>query len=347
MGEWYFFLAPVAVLAALLLFRFIGCDTVFGLDDMTYDHTYPQGVLSDGPASYWRLQEKPPPMTSPPTPLPPAKDEMGLAPGTYGQAPSPIAADSPHRSPEASPIILELGVTTPQLLLTDTSASALKVQGGFVQVTVPLGSPLNSPEFTVEALVLPDPTLVQTLGRYHCLIESSDPGTPQPTVQQKKLGYAIYAGPDDPTQPQSPYHWQLWVGTGTEFQRVKEITPYNPPKNEKNEPNPGPQVVIEPTYLAVTYDGSTFLLYMYRPGSDVLFVKYQLQAPTPASYAANAGGGDLFIGIVGNRRALFPPFPGPNRFLYPFWGEIEEVAVYGKALTEERIMSHMHAALGL
>jgi hypothetical protein len=86
---------------------------------------------------------------------------------------------------------------------------------------------------------------------------------------------------------------------------------------------------------------------MYVLKRDVDFVKYELVAPAPDPYTPNAGGGDLFIGIVGNRRALFPPFPGPNRFLYPFWGEIEEVAVYSKALTEGRIVSHMHAALGL
>lgn len=31
-GEWYFLLAPLAVLAVLLLFRFVGCQIVFALE---------------------------------------------------------------------------------------------------------------------------------------------------------------------------------------------------------------------------------------------------------------------------------------------------------------------------
>ena len=97
-------------------------------------------------------------------------------------------------------------------------------------------------------------------------------------------------------------------------------------------------------YVAVTFDGTQFFLYMYRPQRNCDFVKYEL---TPATYAANTAGpgADLFIGGAGNRRALFAPFPGPDAPLYPFSGKIEEVAVYSIALKEERIASHIMACL--
>ena len=57
MSDLYFLLAAVAVLAILSLFRFIGCDLLFGLDEISQEPTYPQTVMKDAPVAYWRLQE--------------------------------------------------------------------------------------------------------------------------------------------------------------------------------------------------------------------------------------------------------------------------------------------------
>src|SRR4029434_9200095 len=78
MTGWYLVLAPLAVLAVLVLFRFIGCASLLDIEDVRYIHgpSRPDSaktVLSDNPVSYWRLQEKqgsqPPSPTVPNAPV--------------------------------------------------------------------------------------------------------------------------------------------------------------------------------------------------------------------------------------------------------------------------------------
>jgi hypothetical protein len=224
--------------------------------------------------------------------------------------------------------LLQLGVT-PALLSTDNLATSIRVQGGFV--SVPWSGALNPPQFTLEALVEPEPGLVATQGRYFCVIESSD----TPTTQGKRLGYALYAGPQDLADPNTPCRWQLWVGNGSNFVQVTEMMPY-----ANNGTNPGPIVEAKPTYLAVTFDGTAFNLYVYTSGRNLDWVRYALN---PAQYAQNTSGpgANLTIGITGPKRALVGTLPGPNHPLYPFSGLMEEVAVYNAGLSAARIMSHI------
>ncbi|PYM73165.1 MAG: hypothetical protein DME10_10705, partial [Candidatus Rokuibacteriota bacterium] len=68
MSDWYFLTTPLAVLAVLLLFRFIGCTAFTAGENPTVETKpgptgdpvadYPGTVLKDNPVSYWRLQEK-------------------------------------------------------------------------------------------------------------------------------------------------------------------------------------------------------------------------------------------------------------------------------------------------
>jgi hypothetical protein len=170
-------------------------------------------------------------------------------------------------------------------------------------------------------------------------MESSSPSPGQPTTK-KRFGYALYAGPDDPAVANSPYHWQVWVGNGTDFVRLTE-KPYKPPEPGESA-NPGPIPIASlPAYLAFTYTATQALLYVYVKDRNINHVKYELNH---VPYKA-ATGVDLLIGITGVRRALFAPFPGPVRFMYPFIGRIQEVAVYTKALHETRIASHAHTAI--
>ena len=168
-------------------------------------------------------------------------------------------------------------------------------------------------------------------GKYYCVMESSSPTQPN---MQKTFGYALYAGPDDPNDPNSRYKWQIWVGTGTGFVRLTE-KPYNEPAN------PGPVPLGVPTYLAATYDGAQAFLYMYVHDRDINHVKYELNlvAYQPAIDV------ELFIGVTDSRRVLFPPFPGPNHVMYPFIGRMQEIAIYASALDEMRIGTHAHAAI--
>jgi len=332
MNEWHLLLTPLAVLAVFVLFRFVGCSSFTSADPVTA--AYDVAVGADAPVSYWRLQE--------PAGATTAKDERGLGNGTYDKAASPLAAGAPAlKSTAVNPTVVETGVAGPppllNLLAGEPPELSMRVRGGFVKV--PFAGPLNPPEFTLEAVVFPEWDLSKK-GSFFCVIESSSPLATEP-AKAKKLGYALYAGPDNPADPSSPYHWQFWVGNGTAFVRLKTKLPLaHPGPNENGEINPGPAVGPVPTYLAATYSATEAFLFVYDENRDWDFVKYELDHQT---YKA-AGLADLFIGISGpTRRALFSP-PGPNQFLYPFNGRLAEVAVYGKVLSEPQIVSHMGSA---
>lgn len=328
MSTWLLWMTPIAVLAVLLLFRFVGCDLVFPLDEITFG-PYPEEVMKDAPIAYWRMQE-----TTATTQVPGGvvKSETPNLDGQLGIAQNPLPDDPAILSPEADPLLLEIGVT-PGLVAMDPTATCFRVRGALVGV--PQQPELNTPHFTIEALVQPEWGVTDPLGlgRYYCVMESSN-AVPVGGTESKRLGFALYAGPDDPTTPNTPYRWQLWVGNGTGFVQVKELVPV--PNAEKE----APLVVAVPTYVAVTFDGTQAFLWVYSADRDIEHVKYELQPP---AYVPNTDGG-LSIGITGARRSLIAPFPGPTRFMYPFVGKIQEVAYYDKALPEPRIISHLMSA---
>lgn len=322
MTDAYVWLTPLAVLAVLLLVSFVGCDLVFPLDDAA-TAVYPDAVLPDAPVAYWRLQETPATTT---VPGGAAADETGNHDGTYFQALAVIQPDAPSMSPGANPLILEIGVTG--LVATEPSFTALHVQGAGVEV--PFSSELNPAQFTLEAFVAAewDINNASARGNYYCVIESSnafDAGS----GLRKSEGFALYAGPDDPTTPDTPYRWQLWVGDGSAYRQLKEATP-----------NDGTLVTGDPTYLAVLFDGASYTLFVMTQNADLDMVKHAL---VPVPYVPN-GSGDLSIGFTGRRRALVGPAPGPDRVIYPFSGKIQEVAIYKSALAEPRIFSHIGSA---
>jgi hypothetical protein len=323
MIDWYFVLGPVGVLGVLLLFRFIGCD--FGGPPDTYD----VNVKNDGPVAYFRLREKDDTV---------AKNEIGAPDGTFKTAPAPLSAGEPTwLSTDVDNPHLDLGITDPLLVQTDSSSSAIRVDGGFVQVpanTPPLD---NLTEFTLEMLVHPEWDVAFARGKYYCVLESaasiSIPGLPPPT--QKNAGFGIYAGPDtfDPT---SRYAWQFWMGVGADgFERLFPKPFSQPPNNPV--PNPGPIVQPEPTYLAVTFSQSQnqAFLYVFTPNQDIDYTTYALN---PVSYVRASQ--DLFIGIA-QEGPLFQPFPGSPVPLYPFKGLIGEVAIYDRVLNESQLRNHV------
>lgn len=325
LNDWYIWATPVAVLAIVSMFCFTGCKFTAPTAEVTVG-PYADEVASDVPVMYLRLQERAPGTT---VPGGTAVDQMGGHNGVYERGPA--LQDIPQfLSPAASPPLIEIGVT-PSLLATDDTTTALRVSAA--RVRVPFSPALNPPGFTLEALVQPEWDLSQQ-GRYYTVLESSDEPALGST-NSKRLGYAIYAGPADPTTPNTPYRWQLWVGDGNGFRQLKEQPPANPA-------NPGPLVAAEPTYVAATFDGTDFVLWAYSAGRDMDFVKYSL-VPQPYSPNTNLNS-DLVIGIALARRGLVPPFPGPELPLYPFTGKLQEVAVHNTGLAETRIMSHIMSA---
>ena len=328
----FLWLTPVAVLVVLLLFRFVGCSfnpqraPSAECEDMT-ESLYPDVVGALTPVAYWRMQE-----TSPSTPIPGGtmRSETGVHDGTLIQA-GLLPDDPATLSPAANPILLELGVT-PGLLQTDPTATAIRVQGS--GVSVPFSAEINPSTFTVVALVEPEWLVSNpaTFGRYYCVLESSDqPAAGSP--DSKRKGFALYAGPEDPTLPNTPYRWQLWIGDGTGFRQLKEQDPQ--PDGGQMIP---PLVENVPTFLCIQFDGFDYLLYYYTAGRDIDHSKYFLVVP-PVNYVPNDSD-DLTIGISQARKSLIAPFPGPNRRLYPFAGKIEEVVLYDRAIGNFCVIHH-------
>ena len=122
-SERYFFVAPVAVLAALLLFRFVGCQKFEAADDSGFakqsdgNPDYVATIMRETSlVSYWRLQ-KPANLPIPGT----AKDEKGVNPGTYKKI--QLAQDTKRHSPATdAPGTRKLGVS-PGLLGFSPSTS--------------------------------------------------------------------------------------------------------------------------------------------------------------------------------------------------------------------------------
>ncbi len=326
MQYWYLWLTPLAVAAIVSLFCFVGCDLIFTLDDATFaDFTkYGEEVLSDAPVMYLRLQER-----SPVTTIPggTAADETGVNNGTYERLGTALADDPATLSPASGQPLLEIGIA-PALLPDGSLTTAVRVRGG--RVRVPFATAINPPQFSIEILVEPEWDL-NALGRYYAVFESTDkPATG--STNSKQRGFGLYAGPSSPADPQTPYRWQLWVGSGSDFRQLAE----QPPANAGN---PGPLVEAAPTFLCATFDGSEFALFAYSAGRDFDSVKYRL---VTQPYVPNINA-DLTIGMTQGSRSLVAPFPGPDRNMYPFAGKLQEAVIFNTALKEERIVSHMMA----
>jgi hypothetical protein len=324
MTNWYFLFAPIAVLPPLLLFRFVGCDSVF---DLKYTPPeYFNAVKSDTPVIYLRLQERPGEFV--------AQDEMGVKDGRYNLVTGGLSAGDPNwRSTDVpvSELKLELGVTD-SLLSGEVNDVDIRVAGGEVIVSAQVVDRLTSlTEFSAELMLAPEWNLTSQAerGKYYSVLElvNRTGGS-----IGRNVGFGIYAGPD--TDANSPYVWQLWVGNGQPdgFERLM-------PKPYKESNDPGPTLSALPTYLVVTFSQSQAkaFLYMWFAGRDVSHTTYELVPPL--SYVPAAG--ELVIGLA-HGGPLFPPFVStvPLPLLYPFKGRMAEVAVYDKVLTPEQVCQH-------
>lgn len=179
-------LIPLAVLAIVVLFGFVGCG-------------FQVGVAADPSlVSFWALTD-----ASGPT----ATDSTDGNSGTYTSM--VLTADVPSQSPAtANPAVLLLGAAG--LCEGHPAETSLQVDGGYVDI--PWSDTINTPQFSVVGWVHPefDPTETQADGKhvYRSVItsRSRDNGA--------NNGYAIYAGPKllDPADP--TVYWQAWIGTG-------------------------------------------------------------------------------------------------------------------------------------
>lgn len=329
--HWYYLLLPVVVLAVMSLLRFRGCSFH---PSMAQPDQYGTTVSGDGPIAWFRLEEMPGATT--------AANAAGSPDGTYGTAPSPLSAgQAAWDSPAVASTSLTLGINNPDLVPQESQDPydfSIRVEGAFVQVPADAAALQNLTEFTLECLVYPDWDTT-ALGNYYCVLELA---AHTPMAMLKNQGFGLYAGPSDTTNSNSSYSWQVWMGNGTGFQRLEEVKPYTP-----NGSNPGPNVEKDQvTYLAFTYSqsqGQAFL-YLYTSDRDLDYVAYQLNVNpyVPVASAANTQG--LHIGLTAQGPLFQPPPPAVVPFLYPFIGQMCNIAIYNTALTQDTLRSHATVA---
>jgi hypothetical protein len=197
--------------------------------------------------------------------------------------------------------------------------TSVRVDGGYVEVG--FSAALNPPEFTIEAVVLPEWDPAES-GVFRCVIASREETTGPPI---RRHGYILYAGPTlDPVTAQvvdPTMRWQAWVGTGADDELWQWLV--------------GPPVEEGPTYLAATCDGTTLRLYVANEKMDLDLPRIEMAV----TYSPNPGQ-PLYIGMGAPDRAV--PDPGP---LYPFKGRMQEVAVYDAVLPDEAFFNRLATAV--
>src|ERR1700678_2654144 len=327
--HWYFLLLPLVVLAVMSLLRFRGCS--FHPGAVGTDDQYGMAVMADSPTAWFRLEE-----TSGTT----ATNQEGPPNGTYRTANSPLSAgDAAWKSQAVPATSLTLGINNPNLVMQESDDPYdFSVRFHESQVVADIPALQTLTEFTVEALVYADwDTTVQ--GNYYCVVEL---GGLVSGSKLKAAGFGLYGGPSHTTNSNTPYSWQAWVGNGSSFQRLEEMKPYTP-----NGANPGPNVGKDDiTYLAFTFSqsqGQAFL-YLYAIDRDLDYVTYQLipVAYTPVTSATPSQG--LQIGATGQGPLFLPAPPAIVPVLYPFIGQMANVAIYNKVLTQDQLRQHAIAA---
>jgi hypothetical protein len=324
----YFLIGALALLAAILLFGFVGC-TSFGEapsaspppkpgDPPPPPDTPPDYYLTitrtPDLVAYWRLGEPDQPV---PTSGGKAKSQVGGFHGDYFTLNPVTIPDNLHHSPATAGKI-NLGITPGLLeLKPQDSNPCIQTDGGYVKV--PFNDALNPPQFTFEAWVSPDSLLDPKF--YYCLVES----TGKPGTFGKKTGWGLYLGPADITSISGPLHWQVWMGDGLTAYKMVAIA------NGTDTPTK-----LRLTYLALTFDGQNLQLFLYYPNTNQeIGIKTLRGAQNPNvtnfkrnDNSATTGRGDFFIGTGSNLTLI-----GAAQRLYPFKGKIQEVALYKRDLS--------------
>jgi hypothetical protein len=288
MIDWYVLLTPLLVLPIFLLFRFVGCDALFGLTHVDPVYSYEDTVKAEQSlVAYWRLGDQNTPQ---------AKDEKGSHPGLYGQPPA-SAAHSNSQGSSGEALQGQAG-----LYGADTSVD---FEGGYV--VVPFSPDLNTPSFTIEALVFPG---AWEDGFDHAVVVSAEiEGTAQ-------RGFAVF-GKWDPAEQKS--FWTAAMGTGTIFIELR-----------------GPEVKMPATktYVALTHDAGSGTTTLYVATGD----SWDAVTPTMVSGYTQIQSNNLYIGADSNAVPAQPLPPPPPQAAppvdVPFIGRIQEVALYNAALNE-------------
>jgi hypothetical protein len=295
MSVWIYFAVPLSILPLVMLFGFVGC----GLH--SEGTAPPETPETPTPDPYHTVIEKTPELVAY-WPLgesegTTAHDAVGPAPdGSHpGKYKNWTAPPDPVLGADAANGVLTLG--QPGLIPNDPSRQSIAVDGGYVEV--PFDGALNTPKFTVEAIVQTgwDDTAVPA---YRLVLASREEVGAAVNIR----GLTLFANPTN--------HWEARIGIDTPAAAAA--------------PAGDPPILLGKTeFLAVTYDGTTLALYV--DGN----LRGSVQ-PGPL-YAPNSSR-PLYIG------AREDPTGAP---IYPFKGQLQEVAYYSRALSADEILAHMKA----
>jgi len=233
MTDWLL-LAPVALLAIVLMCLFVGCvlDSEGQLSSDPIPPAAPYGPIITGTpnvVSYWRLGE-----ASGTT----AGDELGTHPGTYTDVPPMAAVDTPNGASAAAPGTFALG--QPGLIASEPARTSVTFNGGRVEVPH-TDNALDPAQFSVEAWVFP--LWDKEERAFRAIVASRDDVAGQPH------GYVLFATPFS-GDPGNQYRWEAWVanGTGSGLDAFTRAA--------------GNLVIFEATtHLVMTFDGTVVKLY--------------------------------------------------------------------------------------
>jgi hypothetical protein len=351
-------LLPILLLGIVSVFCFVGCVLqTHGIPFTQYSKLLVLGT--QGIAAYWPLDETNdtlPAHDGAPNPVPGKyvdPNTLGLAPVTPGtiylwpQVPVPNPP-GPDAVSAAGPGQLSLG--QPGLVKGDAKqpgddpsilTTCMTVNGGYVQV--PFDPKWNPPSFTLEAWVQVGwtaNTKVDPLA-WRAVLDGRGQNTQDPNAPCQ--GFAIMAMPDDKQPPQPPppappvppvYHWTVIVGNGASGFAGFSFLHDTGPQITLANPNPAPeQPPAAPVYLAVTYDAASMTLTLFVDGVQRA---QQMNQPFVANTAS-----PLYIGAgapyAPNRQMSGSTSGGP---LFPFFGSIQDVAIYSVVLSPTDI--HLH-----
>ena len=300
MSEWYLVLTPLLLLPVFLLFHFVGCDALFGLDEVADIKKYQERVEAQSSlVAYWRLQEQ--------NTDPQAHDQKMSHPGFYvPTAPTPAQGTS-SQAATGNVWQFQPAVRAPA---PPGDTTSVDFEGGYI--VIPSDDSLKSTSFTVEAWVKPGAWEMPFTHAAITLAELDNNGAIQ-------RGFSVFGQWDAAAQK---HFWGATVGTGSAFVYIKGA--------EINTSATG-------TYLALTYDGAQAVLYVassfnqWDAKTTPVSVAYVPVTTNHFYIGAN---------LLTLPAQPLPPAQPPPTADYPFIGQIQDVAFYNTALSEATIQDH-------
>jgi hypothetical protein len=330
-------LLPVILLGIVSLLCFVGCafDT-HGLPPAFQQYSSVTVLGNPAVVAYWPLDETGDSLQA--ADLTPNPDngqyiDQNTLPGIYpwpgytiDNAPLPniLSAAAPGTVAFAQPGIVsgDFGVNETD---SDTSSTStcLVVNGGYVNV--PLASKINpTTSFTLEAWVRVDWT-ANDPNAWRAVLDARD-------LNPNGTGFAIIAQADE--DGSGNYHWIAAIGNGGSGSAGFTVATSADPITLNSASTPGGGTTY---YLAATYDGPSQTLILYVDGLP------SGPAISPAVYVPNTtnplwiGAGVPYVAMRTKQTAagvLASP-------LFPFFGALQDVAIYNAALGPDVIQAHL------